>query len=584
MQDTWDLQKLYSNNDQAQADILKAVKDSELFAHTYKGIDLTLDSLRGSLDDYFALSRLLQKPLTYSNHLLDEDTTNEQSIRLNDFVRGQVTTIISNISFYLPSLNHAKELLETAVKLKEFADVTRFIEGVLRKGAYTLNEQLEKMLADSNQLQMQPNLIYDALTTTDMTFDDISDENNQSHPMSHGLYGVYLQSEDRQLRKAAFLEMLTTFGKINNSLARVYIGQITSEIFVAQSRGYRSLRSSALFNNEIDEQVYDNLLEVVGSNLGVNHQYINVRKQQLGFNDLHLYDMYTPLVANVAKEYTFEQAKEMVLNALAPLGSMYVTLVEKCFQQAWIDIYERPGKQTGAYSGGCYDSYPYILLNYNGTLNDVYTLAHEIGHSIHTYLSNHAQEFQNSGYTIFVAEIASTLNELLLTDYLYENSQDQSTKAYILNYKLEQYRTTVIRQTMFAEFEQISKSAIENKQPLAASDLNTMYLQLNEKYFGNDVIIDDEIKYEWSRIPHFYYNYYVYQYATSFCYSVEIYRRIKENPSYNEQYLEFLKIGDSKSPMNSLKQIDIDAQSKVPFQSAIDDFAQTLDKFTQIIK
>lgn len=581
---TWDLDKLYHDEETLKIDVEKCLQASEQFIADFKDIEYNQDNLLLSIQGYFQINRDIRKPLTYSNHRLDEDTSVEGSVRLNNYVRNQVTVIFSNLSFYIPSLNQNLELLQNALTDNRFSSYSRFLHEVIRNCQYTLNQQLEKMLADSAQVQMQPNLIYDALTTTDMKFADIVDVNGNSHEMSHGLYSVYLQGADRELRKGAFTEMLETFGNLNNSLTRVYLGQIASEIFGSNARGFETLRYRALFNNQIDEQVYDNLLAVVTDNIEINHQYVELRKQQLGVSQLHLYDMYTPLVANVAKEYTFAEGKALVLAALAPLGEDYSILLNKAFDERWIDVYERPGKQTGAYSGGCYDSYPYILLNFNGTLNDVYTLAHELGHSIHTYLSNNAQEFQNSGYTIFIAEIASTLNELLLTDYLLEIATSKEEQAYILNYKLEQYRTTVIRQTMFAEFEYLSKTQVENNQPLAASDLNQIYLQLNHKYFGPSVEIDDLIKYEWSRIPHFYYDYYVYQYATSFCYSVDIYNRLKTNRGFSSDYLNFLRIGDSLSPMDSLSQIAIDGQSKVPYQNAMQDFKYTLDELKKIIK
>ncbi len=580
---TWDLSSLYSNQELIFQDIELAEKLAHEFTAKYKNIQLTKEHLKLSLDDYFTITRTLDRPMTYAHHKLDESTSDQDSIRLEATVRSQVLEIYSSLSFYMPMLTTNLELIEEALVESSFENYKQVLTEVKTSGKYTLDERSEKLLADASESLSQPSKIYEVLTNADLKFDDVCDSSGSSRPMSHGLYGAYLMDNDRILRANAFKEMLGKFASLNMTLATTYTGQITKDMFAVKTRGYESTRQRALFGNNIDEVIYDNLIAVVNDNLTVNHDYVAMRKQYLELDEMHLYDMYVPLIASSNREYSFEEACQLIVAAFKPLGSEYLKLVEQAIEERWIDVYEREGKRSGAYSGGCYDSKPFILLNYTKTLNDVYTLAHEIGHSIHTYLANNKQEYHNSRYVIFVAEIASTLNELLLTDYLYQNSSSDDERASILNYKLEQYRTTVVRQTMFAEFEYQSKSKFENGTKLASSDLNEMYYQLNKNYFGDAVVLDQEIQYEWSRIPHFYYNYYVYQYATSFCYAVDIFNRIKTDNSFSSKYLEFLAIGGSNDAISSLATIDIDARSKTPYQEAFNDFRDTLDEFKQLI-
>lgn len=580
---TWDLSSLYSNQELISDDIKLAEQLAHDFVANYSNNKFSEKHLKPSLDEYFHIVRILEKPMTYAHHKLDESTINNDSIRLEADVRTKVLKVYSMLSFYMPLLVSNIELVNSCLSNSKYDDYHQVLREISLNGKFTLDQKSEKLFADANEALSQPSKIYEVLTNGDLKFDDVENASGEKMPMSHGLYSSYLFDEDRVLRKNAFLEMLGKFASLNLTLTTTYTGQITKDIFTVNTRGYKSTRHRALFSNNIDEAIYDNLLEVTKDNLAINHQYVKLRKQLLGLDEMHLYDMYVPLISDSSKKYSYEEAKELVLAALTPLGSEYVALVKTAFDQRWIDVYEREGKRSGAYSGGCYDSKPFILLNYTETLNDVYTLAHEIGHSIHTYLANQKQQYHNSQYVIFVAEIASTLNELLLTDYLLEKATSDNERAAILNYKLEQYRTTVIRQTMFADFEYKSKHKFESGTKLASNDLNQMYYELNQQYFGKDVVIDSEIQYEWTRIPHFYYNYYVYQYATSFCYSVEIFKRIKQDNTFASKFLEFLAIGGSDDAISSLATIDIDARSKVPYQSAFDDFAQTLEDFKNTI-
>ncbi len=579
----WDLSDLYKSENDVFKDLELASQLVEKFIANFKDNFQIKTCLKTSLDDYFAICQTIEKPLTFAHHKLDESTTNQASIRLEAKVKTTVYDLYSKLSFYMPLLTENSEYITNIINQNQLIEYEQTLKEIVLNGKFTLDQKSEKILAMANESVSMASKIYEVLTNADMKFDNVIDEKGDSKPMSHGLYSAYIMDYDRTLRKNAFNEMLNQFSKVNQTLTATYIGEITKDIFHTKIRGYSSTRSKALISNNIDEQIYDNLLEVVNSNLHLNHKYIKLRKQVLNIEKLHLYDMYVPLIKNIQTNYSYEEACSIALNALKPLGPEYVSLVQKAIDERWIDVYEREGKRSGAYSGGCYGSKPYILLNYTNTLNDVYTLVHELGHSIHTYLANQKQAYHNSKYVIFIAEIASTVNELLLTNYLFDNAENNPQKANILNYKLEQYRTTVLRQTMFADFEYKTKSEIENGYQLASEDLNNIYLELNKKYFGTEICIDENIKYEWSRIPHFYYNYYVYQYATSFCYAVDIVKRISENKDFSQNYLNFLAIGGSKDAISSLHILNIDALKKEPYETAFDDFAETLNKIDQLI-
>lgn len=580
---TWDLSSLYQNEELIFKDIITADELAQSFVEKYNNIKLDKEHLKISLDDYFQITRLLGNAMTYAHHKLDECTTDHDSIKLEAKVKTEALTVYSKLSFYMPLLTSDIELLNSCMDAEECSVYHQVLLEIKQNASHTLDSKSENLLSLASESLSAASNIYETLTNGDMTFEDVLDGEGDSKPMSHGLYGVYLHSEDRVLRKNAFEAMLNNFAKLNLTLTKTYTAQIDKDMFAVKSREYENTRQRALFGNNIKEEIYDNLLEVVNRNIETNHKYVSLRKCALDLDELHLYDMYTPIVKDVSKTYSFEEAKAIIIEALKPLGEEYNKILQSAFDERWVDVYERPGKRSGAYSGGSYDSKPFILLNYTESLNDVYTLAHELGHSIHSYLANHKQEYHNSNYVIFIAEIASTLNELLLTDYLYENADSDAERANILNYKLEQYRTTVIRQTMFAEFEYKSKSTIESGTKLANTDLNEMYYKMNEAYFGSDVVVDELIKYEWTRIPHFYYNYYVYQYATSFCYSVEIFERIKKDNSFSKDYLDFLAIGGSMGAIESLASIDIDALEKAPYQAAFDDFKKTLELFEKLI-
>lgn len=579
----WDISSVFETFQAVDVEIIEIQRLADQFISNKDNIFLNSDTLFSALNSYFELINKVQKVESYAQHRLVEDLTNSEIQGQEAKITEKMIKVMASLSFFDAELVDHEQLLTESLKLEKFSTYKQIINEILLQKAHTLDKKSEKLIAQTAQLANAPYDIYSTLIDADFQYEDVKDSVGTTHPLTQATYYSYLISTDRELRANAFESTYEQFAKYNNTLAKLYIANINSDKFTSEVRSYANTRQMALSNTYIPEQIYDNLIDVVNDNININYQYLNIRKKLLNVDQLHLYDVYVPLISNIDKTYTYEEAQAIVLAALKPLGEDYLTIVKECFAEQWIDVYPNDGKRSGAFSGGTYETKPFILLNYNNTLNDVYTLIHEIGHSIHTYLSNKNQEYHNSNYRIFIAEVASTLNELLLTNYLLEIATTESEKAYILNYKLEQYRTTVLRQTMFAEFEYKSKREVDAGNMLSAVELNDLYYQINQKYFGDDVVVDQQIKYEWSRIPHFYYNYYVYQYATSFCASVAIEQKIAQNPEFTNKYLEFLSLGASVDSLTALKVVDVDFSKKDTFENAMQDFQDTLDQFSKLV-
>lgn len=579
----WDISSVFETFQAVDVEIIEIQRLADQFISNKDNIFLNSDTLFSALNSYFELINKVQKVESYAQHRLVEDLTNSEIQGQEAKITEKMIKVMASLSFFDAELVDHEQLLTESLKLEKFSTYKQIINEILLQKAHTLDKKSEKLIAQTAQLANAPYDIYSTLIDADFQYEDVKDSDGTTHPLTQATYYSYLISTDRELRANAFESTYEQFAKYNNTLAKLYIANINSDKFTSEVRSYANTRQMALSNTYIPEKIYDNLIDVVNDNININYQYLNIRKKLLNVDQLHLYDVYVPLISNIDKTYTYEEAQAIVLAALKPLGEDYLTIVKECFAERWIDVYPNDGKRSGAFSGGTYETKPFILLNYNNTLNDVYTLIHEIGHSIHTYLSNKNQEYHNSNYRIFIAEVASTLNELLLTNYLLEIATTESEKAYILNYKLEQYRTTVLRQTMFAEFEYKSKREVDAGNMLSAVELNDLYYQINQKYFGDDVVVDQQIKYEWSRIPHFYYNYYVYQYATSFCASVAIEQKIAQNPEFTNKYLEFLSLGASVDSLTALKVVDVDFSKKDTFENAMQDFQDTLDQFSKLV-
>jgi oligoendopeptidase F len=444
---------------------------------------------------------------------------------------------------------------------------------------------MEGLLADAGEIAEAPDNIFSMFNNADIKFPEIADESGEMVRITHGRYGQLLESADRRVRREAFEGVYATYKSYRNTLAAAFSSNVKQEAFFAKARKYNSTLEKALNAGNIPVEVYTNLVAAVHENMGLMHRYVSLRKKLLGVDELHMYDLYTPLIADVKMEIPFEEARKVVTKGLEPLGEEYAKILTEGFNHRWIDIYENENKRSGAYSWGAYGTHPFVLLNYNDTLNNVFTLAHEMGHAIHSYHSDREQPYVYAGYKIFVAEVASTCNEALLIDYMLKNTEDKKEKAYLINHFLEKFKGTLFRQTMFAEFEMITHKMVEEGESLTAEALCKVYHDLNVEYFGEDIVIDPEIDMEWSRIPHFYNAFYVYQYATGYSAAIALSRRIlSKGPEAITDYIRFLSSGGSNHPIELLKAAGVDMSTKEPVNQALKMFEELLNQMDELMK
>ena len=464
----------------------------------------------------------------------------------------------------------------------ELLKYQRAIDEILRKKAHTLSKEEEKILADAGEIAVGPENIFSMFNNADIRFPAIKDTEGNELPVSHGTFIQLMENKDRNIRKQAFESMYHTYQQFGNTVASIFTSHLKQEHFFAKTKKYDSVRAMHLDQGNIPEGVYDNLIETVHKHLPAMHRYMAERKMLLGVEELHMYDLYTPLIDDYDKKYTYEEAKETVLKGLAPMGEEYLSILKEGLSGGWIDVYENENKRSGAYSWGAYGTHPYVLLNHKDNLNSVFTLAHEMGHAIHTYYSNKTQPITYSGYLIFVAEVASTCNEALLMQYLMKNAADEKERRYLINHQLEEFRTTLFRQTMFAEFEQIVHKKTADGEALTQEALNKIYHDLNVLYYGPDVVVDEEIDYEWMRIPHFYTSFYVYQYATGYSAATAFSKLILEGgqPAVDRYVTNFLCGGCSKDPIELLKNAGVDMSTPEPVDAALQVFEEYLAMFT----
>lgn len=523
----------------------------------------------------------------YAHKTKDVDTA--ASLGQDLFTKAQRFSVkmMENTAFIGPALIQLEEetlekFYEEKPELKKFK---RYITEERRRKPHFLAPELEKILAGSAGLSMLPYDAYGALINADIRFPDVFDAKGEVVKLTNGRYISLMESNDREFRKEVFTKFYETYRSYKNTIATLYAGQVEQLMFYAKNRNYTSVLEASLDENFVSTEVYDNLIQAVHENVDKLHRYIRLRKKLLGLEEIHMYDLFAPVVKDVDKKYTIEEAKELVLKALAPLGEAYVSVVRRAFNERWIDVMENEGKRVGAYSSGMYGTHPYILLNFNGTLDNVFTLAHEIGHTMHSYYSNEAQNYLDSLYSIFVAEVASTTNEILLTEYLLEHSRSLEEKAVILDHYMNSFKSTLYRQTMFAEFEKRATGLAEKGIPLNGENLTELYYELNQFYFGPDMEEDELIGFEWLRIPHFYYNFYVYQYATGYSSAVSIATRIlKEGEPVVKSYLEFLKSGCTKDPVSLLKIAGVDMSTKKPIHEALCVFEKVIMEMEELIE
>lgn len=534
------------------------------------------------------LNQLLEKVYVYANQRLHENTDNGMYQNLASQAQGLLVELSESLSFVEPELMELPDgTIETFLDENEELSVYRqYFENIIRQKKHVLPTEQEQLLAAMGEVAESPKDIFSMFNNADIRFPEITGEEGHPVQVTHGRYMSLMQSRNRQVRKDAFEAMYGVYGDWRNTLAAMYRANVKQEAFLAKAHKYTSDLEAALDGSHIPVKVYEQLIEAVHESMPLMYRYMKLRKKLLGVEELHMYDLYVPMTEQDHSEIPFEQAKKMVLEGLAPMGEEYLHLLREGFDHGWIDVYENQGKRTGAYSWGAYGTHPYVLLNYQGTLHDVFTLAHEMGHALHSWYSDEHQPYIYAGYRIFVAEVASTCNEALLIHYLMEQSKkagDRKKTMYLINYFLEQFRTTLFRQTMFAEFEKITHGLLEQGETLTADRLCEIYYDLNKLYFGEEICVDQEIDMEWARIPHFYTPFYVYQYATGFSAAIALSKQILEKgaPAV-EQYKKFLKGGSSMYPLELLKMAGVDMEQKAPVQDALAVFAQYLDEMERL--
>ena len=581
----WDLTKIYKDEKEWQKDF-DDVKDKILKVTSYKDSFLSNGK---RLYEYLKydeeVSRKLEKIYYYAHLNYDADTLDEKYKVMKNKVSDLFTKYNELSSFVVPEiLKLDEEKLNTFYKDEEKLEDYRFsIENIYRFKNHTLDEEKEKMLSNLSKCLSNPEETYEALTDSDFEYDYITDEKGNKVKFNESNYSLFIKSKDRSVRKKAFEMLHNKYKKYIRTITSTYKGEVENNVVLAKIRNYDSAISASLFSDNVSIDIYDNLIKVINDNMDVLYDYYDLKKEILSLDRLHMYDTYVEIINKIDKKYSFDEAKEIVMDALSVLGDKYISNLKKAFDEKWIDIYHSKGKRSGAYSSGNFDVNPYVLLNFEGTLNDVSTLAHELGHSMHTYLSCKNNPYQYSSYEIFVAEVASTVNELLLANYMLKNSKNKDEKLAIINHILDLYKATLYRQTMFAEFEKETHKLREKGEVLTSDLLSNMYYDLVKKYFGPNVLCDDLIRYEWARIPHFYYNFYVYKYATGISAASYIVDGILNNKEGAlENYINFLKTGGSMYPLDELKIAGVNLNSKSVILSAIKTFEKYLKEFKDI--
>jgi oligoendopeptidase F len=577
----WKLEDIYASEEDWEADFKKAQQLSEKI-NTYKGrladsAEILLECLK--LRD--ELSALAEKVFAYARMRRDENNAEPKYQVLTDRAVTLVTQVNASMSFIVPEIISLDEgLLKKSIEEMEGLSLYRhFFHDILRQKKHVLSDREEELLALADEVMDASADIFNMFNVADIWFGTIRDENGREIEVTKGRYKKLLESKDRRVRKDAFHTLYNSYRAVRNTLASSLSSNIKKNRFYANVRRYGSSLHASLDGDNVPADVYDNLIDTVNRNLPLLHRYVRLRKKALKLDELHMYDLYVPVVEQPTRHISYEEALETVKNGLAALGCSYIEDLAKAFEAGWIDVYENQGKTSGAYSWGTYLTHPYVLLNYQDTINDVFTIAHEMGHALHSYYTNKTQPYIYSDYKILVAEVASTVNESLLMDYLLSVTMDRKERAYLLNHWLEEFRGTLFRQTMFAEFEKISHEMIEKGEALNADGFCRIYRGLNEKYFGPEVVIDEDIDMEWARIPHFYRSFYVYKYATGISAAVSLSRQILgDGVPAIDRYLEFLKSGGSDYPLELLKKAGVDLTVPKPIEDALKTFEKVLDE------
>lgn len=530
------------------------------------------------------LCRVLERVFVYASMLCDQDTSDAENGALISKAQSIYVKLNAATSFITPELTSLDEAyIKSLISDPEFSDYDYSLKQILNMKPHVLSSEAEEVLALGGEVYSSFRDVFMKLDNADLPLGTVKDKDGNKIKLSHGAYSVCLHSPDRELRRKSFKAYYNAYIGLINTITSTYYGNVKKDVFISRARKYKSCLEMALSGEDVSPKVYDNLLKSVHKALPYLHDYIAEKKKILGLDKMHMYDIYVPIAENVDLQLEYEDAYKLVEEGLAPLGKEYVELLHQAYVDRWIDVYENEGKRSGAYSTGVYDVHPYVLLNYQKTTNSVFTIAHEMGHSIHTYFSNRSQPYAKAEYRIFVAEVASTVNEVLLLKHVLKTATDDKLKKYLLSYFLEMIRTTCFRQTQFAEFEAIAHKSVEKGNPLTKEYLCKEYLKLNKKYYGKAIISDKEISYEWARIPHFYNSFYVYKYATGIISAIKIVDRIlTEGEPAIKDYFAFLSSGGSNDPVSLLKIAGVDLTDEKVFDDAMKVFANTLEELKSL--
>ncbi|MCI5971906.1 MAG: oligoendopeptidase F [Anaerococcus sp.] len=567
----WDTTSIYAKDEDFYEDI-ENVKNLADRLVGFKGkITSSLDNFKDfiKLDEEF--SRKLEKACVYASLKSDEDTRVTKYQEMDQVATNTYVALTEALSFVRPELLATdQEKIKEYLKDPDIAHLSHYFEDIARYKDHTLDEKSEQIIASFGKTAQNPSATYMIFSNADMSFPSVEKDGEEIEITDANFVNLQ-QDKDRDFRREVYEKYYKTYRQFSNTLASTLDGDFSAHNTEAKLRGFSSAREMSLFANNLPEEIYDNLLEVVHDNVDIHRDYTTLRKEFLGVDDLGFHDIYMPLVKDYDRKIEFDEAKEIVLEAIKPLGEEYVEVARKGFETGWFDVCPNKGKRGGAYSSGSYDTQPFILLNYTNTIDDVFTVIHELGHSMHSYYTRSNQEYQYGSYSIFLAEIASTTNELLLLDYMLKNSKSEEETAYLLNYFVNQFKSTVFRQTMFAEFEHKVNKLVEVGEPIPAERLHGIYKELNEDLFGEDIEVDEFISAEWARIPHFYMFYYVFQYATGFMSAVALSQKILHGTDEDRAaYLNYLKTGESEYPLEVLKKAGVDMTGKDAMQKAMD--------------
>lgn len=580
----WSVKDLYSSDELWNNDYKKALKSTQEKSSFEGCVMDSADTLADALSESEKDDYITERLYVYAFMRYYEDTSDGTYQQMSGKAQMLAVKMSEKYSFLVPEIMAADD-----DKVARFLDSDKIkpyrhlLCDMLAKKEHTCSQKEEKLLAMASQMADSPSDIFSKFNNADVKFGKVHDEHGDEKELTSAGFSVFMESRDRNVRKEAFYALYRQYKSYINTLAASYYGNVKQAVFFANARNYESTLQMYLSGSFIPESVYTNLIDTVNNNLDKMHDYVSLRKKTLGVDELHFYDIYAPLTSDYTVKVSYENAKETVLDALKILGGDYVSQVKKGYESGWVDVYENDGKRSGAFSWGAYGTHPYIFLNYTETLNDIFTLIHETGHAMHTYYSNETQPYTYAGYKIFVAEVASTCNEVILIDYLLKHSRSDEEKKYLYGHYLEQFKGTLFRQTMFAEFEMITHRMAQDGEVLNAESLCGTYKKLNEKYFGKDMVIDEEIAYEWARIPHFYTPFYVYQYATGFSAAVAIATKIiNGDKEVLHGYREFLKGGSSMHPIELLSLCKIDMSKPDVIQDALNVFGSLIEDFKKI--